>query len=69
MSAAQPVLEVREVTKAFGDRKVLHGVDLEVREHQAVAVIGASGSGKSTLLRCVDLLEGHRRRRRVPGRR
>ena len=57
MSAAQPVLEVREVTKTFGDREVLHGVDLEVREHQAVAVIGASGSGKSTLLRCVDLLE------------
>ena len=36
---------------------MLHGIDLEVREHQAVAVIGASGSGKSTLLRCVDLLE------------
>jgi polar amino acid transport system ATP-binding protein len=32
-------------------------VDLEVREHQAIAIIGASGSGKSTLLRCVDLLE------------
>jgi ABC-type polar amino acid transport system ATPase subunit len=36
---------------------VLRGVDLEVREHEAVAMIGASGSGKSTLLRCVDLLE------------
>ena len=32
-------------------------MDLDVREHQAVALIGASGSGKSTLLRCVDLLE------------
>jgi polar amino acid transport system ATP-binding protein len=52
-----PVLEVRGVTKAFGERAVLRGVDLEVREHQAVALIGASGSGKSTLLRCVDLLE------------
>ena len=57
MKAGQRVLEVREVTKAFGEREVLTGVDLEVREHQAVAVIGASGSGKSTLLRCVDLLE------------
>ena len=55
--SAQPVLEVRGVTKTFGDREVLQGVDLEVREHGAVAVIGASGSGKSTLLRCVDLLE------------
>jgi len=51
------VLEVRGVTKAFGARDVLSGVDLEVREHEAVAIIGASGSGKSTLMRCVDLLE------------
>ncbi|HEY5977601.1 MAG TPA: amino acid ABC transporter ATP-binding protein [Solirubrobacterales bacterium] len=51
-----PVLEVRGVTKAFGERQVLRGIDLEIREHQAVALIGASGSGKSTLLRCIDLL-------------
>jgi polar amino acid transport system ATP-binding protein len=37
--------------------EVLRGVDLAVREHQAVALIGASGSGKSTLLRCIDLLD------------
>jgi polar amino acid transport system ATP-binding protein len=54
---ARPVLEVREVTKAYGETAVLRGVDLEVHEHQAVALIGASGSGKSTLLRCADLLE------------
>ncbi len=52
-----PVLEIREVTKAFGEREVLRGVDLSVAEHEAVALIGASGSGKSTLLRCIDLLE------------
>jgi polar amino acid transport system ATP-binding protein len=51
------VLEVRGVTKAYGERAVLRGVDLEVEEHAAVALIGASGSGKSTLLRCIDLLE------------
>jgi polar amino acid transport system ATP-binding protein len=51
------VLEVRGVTKAFGERSVLRGIDLTVREHEAVALIGASGSGKSTLLRCIDLLE------------
>jgi polar amino acid transport system ATP-binding protein len=51
------VLEVRGVTKAYGDAEVLRGIDLEVLEHQAVALIGASGSGKSTLLRCIDLLE------------
>jgi len=58
MSApGKPVLEIREVTKSFGEREVLRGVDLTVREHEAVALIGASGSGKSTLLRCIDLLE------------
>jgi polar amino acid transport system ATP-binding protein len=55
MSAA--VVEVRGVTKSFGDTPVLRGIDLVVREHEAVALIGASGSGKSTLLRCIDLLE------------
>ena len=52
-----PVLEIRGVTKSFGEREVLRGIDLSVAEHESVAVIGASGSGKSTLLRCVDLLE------------
>ena len=64
-----PVLEVSGVTKAFGEREVLKGIDLEIREHQAVALIGASGSGKSTLLRCIDLLEEIRRRRRPARRR
>jgi polar amino acid transport system ATP-binding protein len=51
------VLELRGVTKAYGSHEVLRGIDLEVGEHEAVALIGASGSGKSTLLRCIDLLE------------
>ena len=51
------VLEIRGVTKAYGEAEVLRGIDLEVPEHHAVALIGASGSGKLTLLRCVDLLE------------
>jgi polar amino acid transport system ATP-binding protein len=52
-----PVLELRGVTKAYGEREVLRGIDLAVDEHRAVALIGASGSGKSTLLRCIDLLD------------
>ena len=51
------VLELRGVTKAYGDVPVLRGIDLSVDEHRAIALIGASGSGKSTLLRCIDLLE------------
>ncbi len=51
------VLELRGVTKSYGDHQVLKGIDLIVGEHEAIALIGASGSGKSTLLRCIDLLE------------
>jgi polar amino acid transport system ATP-binding protein len=57
VTTGAPVLDVRGVTKSFGERQVLCGIDLTVREHEAVALIGASGSGKSTLLRCIDLLE------------
>ena len=49
------VVEVQGVTKAYGEAEVLRGVDLTLREHEAIALIGASGSGKSTLLRCIDL--------------
>jgi polar amino acid transport system ATP-binding protein len=48
---------VRNVSKSFGDLRVLHDVDLTVEEHNVVCLIGASGSGKSTLLRCLNLLE------------
>jgi polar amino acid transport system ATP-binding protein len=43
--------------KYFGDNHVLRGVDLEVRQREAVMIIGRSGSGKSTLLRCINFLE------------
>ena len=52
-----PLLECRGLRKQFGGNVVLNGLDLDVSEHEVVALIGASGSGKSTLLRCVNLLE------------
>ena len=54
---AVPRLEVDGLHKAFGQKVVLHGIDLTVAEHEVVALIGPSGCGKSTLLRCLDLLE------------
>jgi polar amino acid transport system ATP-binding protein len=50
-------LRVEGLWKTFGVLEVLRGIDLELAEHEIVAVIGASGSGKSTLLRCLNLLE------------
>jgi polar amino acid transport system ATP-binding protein len=50
-------VELRGLQKAFGDNRVLRGVDLHVDRREVVVVIGPSGSGKSTLLRCVNLLE------------
>jgi polar amino acid transport system ATP-binding protein len=50
-------LRLSGVRKSFGQLRVLDGIDLDIREHEVVCLIGASGSGKSTLLRCVNLLE------------
>jgi len=54
---AHPALHVDGLWKAFGELTVLKGIDLEVAEHEVIALIGASGSGKSTLLRCINLIE------------
>jgi sulfonate transport system ATP-binding protein len=48
---------LREVTKAFGDHQVLHGIDLDIRPGQFVAIVGRSGCGKSTLLRLLAGLD------------
>lgn len=50
---AVPLLRVRGLTRAFGERTVLDAVDLDVRAGEAVGVVGPNGSGKSTFLRCV----------------
>ena len=50
-------LEVTGLRKSYGDKVVLHDLDLRVERGEVVCLIGASGSGKSTLLRCLDLLE------------
>ena len=50
-------VEIRGVSKWFGELQVLDDIDLHVAKHDVVCLIGASGSGKSTLLRCLNMLE------------
>ena len=51
------LIETRNLTKSFGGLQVLKGVDIQVHQGEAIAVIGPSGGGKSTFLRCLNLLE------------
>lgn len=48
-----PLLEVRGLTKGFGPKTVLRGVDLALSQGESLVVIGGSGTGKSVLLRCI----------------
>ena len=57
MYATKPILEVKNLTKSFGDTNVLKGIDLTVNQGDVIAVIGPSGCGKSTFLRCLNCME------------
>jgi polar amino acid transport system ATP-binding protein len=57
MTSDAPMIEARDIRKAFGANQVLRGVSLQLRQGEVVAVIGPSGSGKSTFLRCLNHLE------------
>jgi polar amino acid transport system ATP-binding protein len=57
MNAQQPILEVKNLTKTFGDNTVLKGIDLTVSRGDVIAILGPSGCGKSTFLRCLNCME------------
>lgn len=54
---SEPLLEVIDLHKSFGEVNVLKGINLTVHKGEVVVVIGRSGSGKSTWLRCINRLE------------
>ena len=51
------LLQAIGVSKRYGKKVVLSGIDLTLAEHEVVALIGASGSGKSTFLRVINRIE------------
>jgi branched-chain amino acid transport system ATP-binding protein len=54
--AAAPLLELQQVSAAYGQVRVLHDVSMTVQSGELVALLGANGAGKTTLLRCVSRL-------------
>ena len=51
------MLEVKNLEKAFGKKKVLKDINFKIDKGDVIGIIGPSGCGKSTLLRCINLLE------------
>ena len=53
MMAEIPKIELKGVTKSFGNNHVLNGVDLSIAKSESLVIIGGSGTGKSVLLKCI----------------
>lgn len=52
-----PIIEVRHLTKKFGNLLVLNNISADIYEGERIAIIGPSGGGKTTFLRCLNVLE------------
>src|SRR5947208_2988891 len=57
MTVTEPPIAVRSLTKSYGARAVLHGIDLEVAAGEVLALLGPNGAGKTTT---IEILEGYR---------
>lgn len=50
---AEPIIELKGISKSFGSNTILDAVDLTLYQGEALAIIGPSGTGKSTILRII----------------
>jgi phospholipid/cholesterol/gamma-HCH transport system ATP-binding protein len=53
MNGAVPKIRLRGLSKAFGPKQVLDGVDLDIRAGHGIVILGGSGSGKSVTIKCI----------------
>jgi len=51
------ILTGKQITKSYGELKVLKGIDIEIKKGEIVSIVGASGAGKSTLLHILGTLD------------
>ena len=51
------MIKIENLSKSFGNNRILKGINLTVDKGEVVSIIGTSGTGKSTFLRCLDYLE------------
>jgi lipoprotein-releasing system ATP-binding protein len=51
------MIRTNGITKAYGNLKVLKGIDIEIRDKEVVSIVGASGAGKTTLLQIIGTLD------------
>ena len=58
---SENIIQMKDVSKWFGDFQVLKDINLEVGLKQKIVVCWPSGSGKSTLIRCINRLEEHQK--------
>ncbi len=57
--SGQPMIELTNVNKWYGDFHVLTDINLKVAKGERIVICGPSGSGKSTMIRCINRLEEH----------
>jgi putative lysine transport system ATP-binding protein len=57
MKTQVPILQIKHLSKSFGNHRVLQDIDFATNRQDVICIIGASGSGKSTMLRCINRLE------------
>lgn len=54
---SETIIKIDRLKKSYGKHEVLHGISVEIKKGEVIAIIGPSGCGKSTFLRSINLLE------------